>query len=194
MKQEKKITKVTVHGNYNIDNPWRDERPTPQRVISVHFTIPAHYNKDVVYQQENYEVVVIIAKNGGTHHDAPKSFVAQVAPIAKHYRKYLNGDTCPKPMEGLHTVELQYNEDGTDFELPVQVSNQARVDIMRDIIKNGYRKVEGVLVDTFSASAFVQIYERTSTESKTKLNEWELPRAINACFTTINKINARVRA
>ena len=51
------------------------------------------------------------------------------------------------------------------------------IDHARDVIKNGYKKIDGMILDTFTASAVVQVYDQIS-ESRAdvlpKLNKLNL--------------------
>tara|TARA_Y100001963_G_C6450035_1_gene295400 strand:- start:123 stop:323 length:201 start_codon:yes stop_codon:yes gene_type:complete len=56
------------------------------------------------------------------------------------------------------------------------------IDHARDVIKNGYKKIDGMILDTFTASAVVQVYDQIS-ESRAdvlpKLNKLNLKQLVN---------------
>ena len=52
----------------------------------------------------------------------------------------------------------------------------------RDVIKNGYKKIDGMILDTFTASAVVQVYDQISesrAEVLQKLNKLNLKQLVN---------------
>tara|TARA_R100000458_G_C8272351_1_gene247167 strand:+ start:941 stop:1141 length:201 start_codon:yes stop_codon:yes gene_type:complete len=56
------------------------------------------------------------------------------------------------------------------------------IDHARDVIKNGYKKIDGMILDTFTASAVVQVYDQIS-ESRAdvlpKLDKLNLKQLVN---------------
>lgn len=62
-----------------------------------------------------------------------------------------------------------------------------RIKHMRDILENGYKKIEGKLVDAFSASAYVQIYDALNPENQSKIEAMPLTKAMNVVWKLVEK-------
>lgn len=54
-----------------------------------------------------------------------------------------------------------------------------RIEHMRDVLVNGYKRIQGKTVDSFTASMYVQIYDKLSAENQVKLESRPLLEAIN---------------
>lgn len=74
------------------------------------------------------------------------------------------------------------------------VEKKESLDSLRRVTKlrkiattNSSHKVEGVRVDTFSARAFLGVFDAVSAHTKSVLLLLPLPRAINACCKLINQ-------
>jgi len=68
---------------------------------------------------------------------------------------------------------------------------------LKDIVENGARRYRGCLVDSYSASAFLTVYDRVNDVNQGKLltiAATSLPRAFDICFKTIRKSNERTTA
>lgn len=52
----------------------------------------------------------------------------------------------------------------------------------RDILVNGYAKVNEVLVDSFTASAIVGVYDRVNDKNKAKMVEFPVGYVAELCF------------
>ena len=57
----------------------------------------------------------------------------------------------------------------------------------RDILKNGYSKVNEVMVDAFTAGAITSVYDALSDANKEKLVALPVARVADICFKLINK-------
>lgn len=55
------------------------------------------------------------------------------------------------------------------------------------VLKQGYATFDGVLLDSFSASAVQTVYGALTEENKAKLRDMTLTRAVTVCFRIINK-------
>ncbi|MDF7815349.1 hypothetical protein [Hymenobacter sp. YC55] len=135
-------------------------------------------------------VVITGNEKGYDMGEATEAEIAAAKPIAKHYKAFLRGGELPSAPAGIttkHLLETEHEGGGLEvFEL-VETKETKRVAALRDILKQGQCKVvEGKLVDTFSASAFIQVYDMVNEANKTKLLSFSLAGAIGACFKLIN--------
>lgn len=55
----------------------------------------------------------------------------------------------------------------------------SRIEHMRDVLVNGYKRIQGKTVDSFTASMYTQIYDNLSLENQVKLERLPLLQAIN---------------
>ena len=65
---------------------------------------------------------------------------------------------------------------------------------LKDIAENGARRYRGHLVDSFSASAFLTVYDRVNDVNQGKLltiAATSLPKAFDICFKTVRLHNER---
>jgi hypothetical protein len=58
---------------------------------------------------------------------------------------------------------------------------------MRDIMKNGYSKVNSVTVDSYSASAVIAVFDKLNPENQAKLKGLTVQKAVSVCFKLLNK-------
>ena len=66
------------------------------------------------------------------------------------------------------------------------------IDAMRDIVKRrAYSNINGVTVDTFSASAVIAIYDNVNEVNKQKLLAMSVVRLIAVCFATLDRVRHR---
>lgn len=66
------------------------------------------------------------------------------------------------------------------------------IDAMRDIVKRrAYSNINGVTVDTFSASAVIAIYDNVNEVNKQKLLVMSVVRLIAVCFATLDRVRHR---
>lgn len=56
---------------------------------------------------------------------------------------------------------------------------------MRDIVENGYKKVEGQIVDAMSAGAYVQVYDALTPNHQKDLESKELAKAMSIVWRLI---------
>ena len=121
---------------------------------------------------------------------ATKEEAAAAQPIAKHYHGFLTGGALPSAPEGItttHHCETEHEGGGVETIVLAETKETKRVAALRNILKEGQCKVvEGKLVDTFSASAFIQIYDAVNEANKAKLLSFSLAGAIGCCFKLIN--------
>ena len=62
------------------------------------------------------------------------------------------------------------------------LDNDAKVKAIRDVITNGYAKVNGVMVDIFSASAIIQVYDALGEANKEKYKKLAIHRMADVAF------------
>ena len=88
--------------------------------------------------------------------------------------------------------ELTEHERENRLEIALAIKSRGRhkhtvpiIDAMRDVVANGYKRIRGYAVDSYSASAFVAVYDAVNEQNKEKLveiAESDLPKAIGICF------------
>ena len=62
------------------------------------------------------------------------------------------------------------------------------IDQIRDIVKTkGAKKVGGVMVDMFTASAIVKVYDAINDTNKAKMDKMTVPAMANVAYKIINK-------
>lgn len=135
-------------------------------------------------------VVIIGNENGYDMGEATAEEAAAAQPIAQHYNGFLKGGELPSAPEGVsttHHCETEHEGGGVETFVVAETKETKRVAALRNILKEGQCKVvEGKMVDTFSASAFIQVYDKVNAENKAKLESFTLAGAIGACFKLIN--------
>jgi len=68
------------------------------------------------------------------------------------------------------------------------VSESKTMDAMRDIVKTkGAKKVDGVMVDLFTASAVTQIYNKVNDANKAKMDKMKASQLANAAYKLMNR-------
>jgi hypothetical protein len=98
--------------------------------------------------------------------------------IAKSRKKQMIG----QPLMAQHCME--------DFQLTESI-----IDDMRDIVDNkSAKKIKGTMVDLFTASAVVQIYDKVNDSNKSKMEKLPLPKLVDLAYKImkreeINEIN-----
>ena len=61
------------------------------------------------------------------------------------------------------------------------------IEACRRIMKEGYAKVNEVMVDSFSASAIIAVYDALNTPNRLKLESLTVGKAATVCFKLINQ-------
>jgi hypothetical protein len=70
----------------------------------------------------------------------------------------------------------------------VQAEGVAVIDACRAIVAAGqYGKINGIMCDTFSASAIVAVYDALNEVNKAKLAALPFGRLASVCFSLLNK-------
>ena len=135
-------------------------------------------------------VLITGHEKGYTLSEAPEAAVAAALPIAKHYKAFLKGGALPSAPQGIsttHHYETEHEGGGIETLELAETKEAKRVAALRNIVKEHQCKVvEGQLVDAFSASAFIQVYDAVNEANKAKLLSFSLAGAIGACFKLIN--------
>lgn len=68
------------------------------------------------------------------------------------------------------------------------LSESKTMDAMRDIVKTkGAKKVDGVMVDLFTASAVTQIYDKVNDANKAKMDKMKASQLANAAYKLLNR-------
>jgi hypothetical protein len=135
-------------------------------------------------------VVITGSEKGYDMGEASTEEAAAAQPIAQHYQGFLKGGELPSAPAGItttHHCETEHEGGGIETLVLAETKETKRVAALRNILKEGQCKVvEGKLVDTFSASAFIQVYDAVNADNKAKLLSFSLVGAIGACFKLIN--------
>lgn len=63
----------------------------------------------------------------------------------------------------------------------------AGIAAMREIANSGPREVNGVLIDAYSASAVVAIWDRINPANRSRLEAMSPYQAVEFCFSVINR-------
>ena len=67
-------------------------------------------------------------------------------------------------------------------------AKQSYVDQMRDIVaKKQAKKINGVMVDMFTASAVVKVYDAINDTNKAKMDKMTVPAMANVAFKLLKK-------
>ncbi len=66
-----------------------------------------------------------------------------------------------------------------------------RIQEIREIVERHQAKeIDGVLVDAFSASAYIQVHDNLEEVNQTKLNEFGIARAMVIVWQVIEKVQS----
>lgn len=106
--------------------------------------------------------------------------------IAKMYPKSVDAKGRLKtPMN----VSKMINEDvELDESVEITEGKQSYVDQMRDIVaKKSAKKINGVMVDMFTASAVVKVYDAINDTNKAKMDKMTVPAMANVAFKLMKK-------
>lgn len=137
-----------------------------------------------------HSVVITGNEKGYDMGEATEAEAAAAQPIAQHYNGFLTGGALPSAPEGVtttHHCETEHEGGGVETIILAETKETKRVAALRNILKEGQCKVvEGKMVDTFSASAFIQVYDAVNETNKAKLLSFSLAGAIGCCFKLIN--------
>ena len=55
----------------------------------------------------------------------------------------------------------------------------SRIEHMRDVLVNGYKRIQGKTVDSFTASMYTQVYDKLNPENQMKLENLPLLEAVS---------------
>lgn len=66
-------------------------------------------------------------------------------------------------------------------------SAEEKIAKIRDILENGFNKVDGVAVDAFSASAIIAVYDALNDKNKAKYASYPIPFMADLAFKWINQ-------
>jgi len=70
----------------------------------------------------------------------------------------------------------------------VTEAKASNIDQIRDIVKSkGAKKVGGVMVDMFTASAIVKVYDAINDTNKAKMDKMTVPAMANVAYKLISK-------
>ena len=75
-----------------------------------------------------------------------------------------------------------------DESVEITEAKQSYVDQMRDIVaKKSAKKINGVMVDMFTASAVVKVYDAINDTNKAKMDKMTVPAMANVAFKLLKK-------
>ena len=85
---------------------------------------------------------------------------------------------------------VSYNQD-VDFGLKegkLTEASETPVEVARRIVQNGqYEKYKGMMLDTFTASAIVKVYDAVNDSNKKKLDSLKLPKLVNLVWKLLKR-------
>lgn len=90
----------------------------------------------------------------------------------------------PKQRSVIVNLEAGENQEGA-IEIPANTrafKKLSRIEQMRHIEKHGYKHIDRVLVDSFTASAYTQIWDRLAPENRVKLDGLPLVKAVDVVW------------
>ena len=61
------------------------------------------------------------------------------------------------------------------------------IEQLREVLKNGYKKINEIMVDTYTASAILKIYDQVGERAQTTLVNLPLARVADISFKLLNK-------
>lgn len=78
-------------------------------------------------------------------------------------------------------------DNGTQVTNTEQFDNPglARIDAIRKVLTEGYAKVDGVMVDSFSASAITQVYDKLNDANKEKFRNCSVSHMAKIAFSFV---------
>ena len=146
---------------------------------------PAEKKKDAerrkeynAYQKSKREDVVDEAMN-------PKDKAKRLKLIKKAVER-INKNNAEKAKKDA----LKMMKDSGMFDESVEITEgkQSYVDQMRDIVaKKSAKKINGVMVDMFTASAVVKVYDAINDTNKAKMDKMTVPAMANVAFKLMKK-------
>jgi hypothetical protein len=146
---------------------------------------PAEKKKDAerrkeynAYQKSKREDVVDEAMN-------PKDKAKRLKMIKKAVER-INKNNAEKAKKDA----LRMMKDSGMFDESVEITEgkQSYVDQMRDIVaKKSAKKINGVMVDMFTASAVVKVYDAINDTNKAKMDKMTVPAMANVAFKLMKK-------
>ena len=145
--------------------------------LNEHFVIETGvvgFTEDGIILEADDETIEFLELNDmlteGSIPQKPKPYNSN--PVAKHMHKYNKPATqIDKKKEAKKTGEFK----------PIDLSEgkQSAFEVMRDIVANQQaQKIEGVMVDMFTASVITQAYDKVSDNNKKKIEDASLERLI----------------
>ena len=182
-KDKKKIAQLKKDG-YKIDPTFAKEEVEEARKPVSQMT-PAEKKKDAerrkeynAYQKSKREDVVDEAMN-------PKDKAKRLKMIKKAVER-INKNNAEKAKKDA----LRMMKDSGMFDESVEITEgkQSYVDQMRDIVaKKSAKKINGVMVDMFTASAVVKVYDAINDTNKAKMDKMTVPAMANVAFKLMKK-------
>ena len=81
----------------------------------------------------------------------------------------------------MHEAVSRVREGGTIVTVPA--NGEERIDAVRQVVTTrAYRKIDGVMLDLFSAAAIVQVYDALSPENRAKYRAMTVPHMASIAF------------
>ena len=71
----------------------------------------------------------------------------------------------------------------------IKEAKETPVEVARRIVQNGqYEKYKGMMLDTFTASAIVKVYDSVNDSNKKKLDSLKLPKLVNVVWKLLKRV------
>ena len=69
-------------------------------------------------------------------------------------------------------------------------ASETPVEVARRIVQNKqYEKYKGMMLDTFTASAIIKVYDAVNDSNKKKLDSLKLPKLVNIVWKLLKKVS-----
>ena len=136
------------------------------------------YKIDPTFAKEEIEESVDEAMN-------PKDKAKRLKMIKKAVERINKGNAEKAKKDALRMMK-----DSGMFDESVEITEgkQSYVDQMRDIVaKKSAKKINGVMVDMFTASAVVKVYDAINDTNKAKMDKMTVPAMANVAFKLMKK-------
>ena len=99
----------------------------------------------------------------------------------KSLNKFLSGKFSKKDIDAIW---------GAEFEGKITEAKESVIDVARRIVQNGqYEKYKGMMLDTFTASAIIKVYDAVNDSNKKKLDSLKLPKLVNIVWKLLKKVS-----
>tara|TARA_B100001559_G_C16426514_1_gene587675 strand:- start:94 stop:687 length:594 start_codon:yes stop_codon:yes gene_type:complete len=126
----------------------------------------------------------------------PYNEAIKVTPIKEDFDTFVEGGSlAQKAAIAISKKEKAgkpgYDKEGKSLKNKKEELGEAKesvIDIARRVVDNkGAEKVKGVMLDTFTASAIVQVYDKVNDSNKKKMESMDLPKLAAAVWKILGK-------